>query len=137
MTIVTARTSNQGLRLLHAVTAAFAVLDEDGFQVRDSQLGHDRGATVVVASDTVSIEVTGDWYERQLSISLKVTGSPWLPIERLLPDLPIASRPLPRNAKRGALEDRLNKTVTALREQAPEVLRGGPEAVARVLQTGT
>jgi hypothetical protein len=89
---------------------AFAALDGYGFGVRDSQVGHNRGATIVVTNDTVSIDITADWYERKLSISVKVPGSAWVPIERLLPDLQLVIRPLPCNAKRGALEARLNRS---------------------------
>jgi hypothetical protein len=126
----------QGLRLRNAAAVAFAALDEYGFQLRDSQLDAWRGASVVAANDTVAIVVGADWYERELSVSIQVAGAKPLPVESLIPDLRGVTRLLPRNARRGVLQRRLDLIVEALRSQAPEVLEGGHEALTRVLKAG-
>jgi len=126
----------QGLRLRNAAAVAFAALDEYGFRLRDSQLDAWRGASVVAANDTVVIAVEADWYERELSVSVQVEGAKPLPVEILIPELRGVTRLLPRNARRGVLQRRLDRIVEALRSQAPTVLEGGHEALAWVLKAG-
>jgi hypothetical protein len=126
----------QGLRLVNAAMAAFSVLDEFGFRIEEPRVSGGRGADVLVRSDQVSISVTGDWYDRELSVAIQVSGAGWLPVDRLVPELSSATRRLPRNAKRGVLQKRLEQVATGLRLKAPEVLTGGPTALARVLKAG-
>jgi hypothetical protein len=126
----------QGLRLVNAAVAAFSVLDEFGFRIGEPRVFGGRGADVLARSDHVSISVTGDWYDRELFVAIKVSGARWLPVDRLLPELSAATRRLPRNAKRGVLQKRLEQIAVELRLKAPEVLTGGPAGLARVLQAG-
>lgn len=126
----------QGVRLLNAVVAAFSSLEEFGFQIEQPRIGGGRGTRILARSDDVAIDVTADWYDRELSVAIKVAGADWLPIARLLPELSAATRPLPRNAKRGVLQKRLEQISTGLRLNAPEVLAGGSAALARVLRAG-
>ncbi|GIG93005.1 hypothetical protein [Plantactinospora endophytica] len=126
----------RGVRLLNAVVAAFGSLEEFGFQIAHPRIGGGRGAQVLVGSDDVAIDVTADWYDRELSVAIKVAGADWLPIARLLPELSAAMRPLPCNARRGVMQKRLERISTGLRLNAPEVLAGGSAALARVLRAG-
>jgi hypothetical protein len=126
----------QGVRLRNASAVAFAVLAEYGFQLRDSRLNTWQGASVVAANDTVAIVVDADWSERELSVSIQVTGAQPLPVERLIPELRHVTRLLPRNAGRGVLQRRLNLIVEALLSEAPDVLQGGHQALMRVVKAG-
>jgi hypothetical protein len=123
--------SVQGIRLQRAVTAAFAPLAGHGFQVRDTQSGWDRGASVVVASGSVTIVVDADFLECELSVKVQVAGARPVPVEDLVPAVRgVVRRRLPRDATRGVLQSRLGAVVNALLAQAPEVLRGGDEGVS-------
>lgn len=124
----------QRLRLINAAAAAFSVLDEFGFRIEEPRGSSGRGAHVLVRSDQVSISVTGDWYDKELFVAIKMSGAGWLPVDRLLPELSSATRRLPMNAKRGVLQKRLEQIATGLRLKAPEVLAGGPAALAQVLK---
>ena len=125
----------QGQRLWSAATAAFAVLHGFGFRMCEPHLDAWRGADVVVASETVTIAVEADWLERELGVWVHVAGAPPMPIENLIPELHGLLR-LPRDATRGVLQRRLERIVQALQVQAPEVLDGGQQALARVLEAG-
>lgn len=120
-----------------AATAAFAALADHGFQVRDTQIGWDRGASVVVASGWVTIAVDADFLECELSVTVQVAGARPVPVENLVPALRgVVRRRLPRDATRGVLQSRLSTVMNALRIQAPEVLAGGEEGLEAVLRAG-
>ena len=122
----------QGLRLWNAAASAVRVLEYRGFRLRDAMLGHGRGASVVIANDTVAIMVDCDWYERVLAVSIQVAGAEPVPVENLVTDRHGALRLLPRNATRGVLQRRLELIVQELLEDAPEVLDGGDQALERI-----
>jgi hypothetical protein len=92
----------QGLRLAKAAAAAFSILEEFGFRIEQPRLSNGRGGDVLARNDDVSISVTGDWYDRQLFVDIKVSGAQWIPVDRLLPELSTATRRLPPNAKRAS-----------------------------------
>ncbi|GAA1891521.1 hypothetical protein [Asanoa iriomotensis] len=103
--------------------------------MRESHPNAWRGADVAVANETVTITVEADWVERQLAVWVQVAGAPHVPVEKLVPELRGLLR-LPRDATRGVLQRRLERVVKALQVRAPEVLDGGPRALARVLEAG-
>jgi hypothetical protein len=126
----------QAQRLLAAVRAAFGPLAEYGFRVeREPDLDDWRGATVEVGSDTVTLTVTTDWWESDLSVWVTVAGAKPIAVEMLLPGMRSIRR-IPRSASRGVLQSRLERVVKALQTQAPELLDGSGPALDRVLRDG-
>lgn len=120
-----------------AATAAFAALTYYGFQVRDAQVGWDRGASVVVASTWVMIVVDADFVECELSVSVQVAGAGPVPVEALVPAVRhVVRKRLPRDATRGVLQSRLSTVAKALLAEAPEVLSGSEEGLDAVLKEG-
>ena len=115
--------------------AAFPGLSDAGFRILDSHVGARRGASLTVASETITITVDADWYDHELSVHVQVAGAQHLPIERLLPELRGALH-LPGDATRGVLQRRFERIVRALQARAPEVLEGGQPALDRVLRAG-
>jgi hypothetical protein len=125
----------QGQRLLKAATAAFAVLGESGFEVRETDLDEWRGAGLTVASQSVAIHVGAEWWDRELAVWVQVAGAPAVPVEKLIPELRGTLR-LPRDATPGVLKRRLERIVRALQTRMPELLVGGQPALDRVLRAG-
>ena len=125
----------QGQRLLKAAIAAFAVLGESGFKIRETDLETWRGAGLTVASQSVAIHVEAEWRDRELAVWVQVAGARAVPVEKLIPELRGTLR-LPRDAKPGVLQRRLERIVRALQTQMPEVQAGGQPALDRVLRAG-
>src|SRR5262245_15848842 len=96
-------------RLLAAVRSAFGPLAEYGFRLEREPDPEDlRGAIVEVASDTVTLTITTDWWESDLQVWVTVDGANPLSIEALIREIPSIRR-IPRSATRGVLQSRLTR----------------------------
>jgi hypothetical protein len=121
--------------LTTAANVALQTLGPWGFRLQDA-LATGRGSTVVLASDTVALELSADWLEGYLYATVRASGTAPLPVEKLIPTVRFALRRLPRRTTRGVLEGRIQLIVNSIEAHAPELLRGGDEALDLVLRDG-
>jgi hypothetical protein len=121
------------IRLREAATAAFAPLEVYGFRLDPVRFGVWPGPHVVAANKGTAIYTEIDPYSGRLAVSIELAGSVPIRVEKLIPSLPAADWPLPRNPNRRVLRRRLDLIVQALRVQAPVLLTGGDTALGWVL----
>jgi hypothetical protein len=121
-------------RLADAAALAFRPVVEMGYRIKSSGPDY-RADWVDLIGDVVKISITADWLEGEINVELQALGHPAVPLGSVV-DLGQARglhlRRIARSATQGQLVSTLKKVADALVAQAPSVLAGTPEGLARL-----
>ena len=121
-------------RLARATTRAFEPVLALGFRVVPGPAGG-RGESVDVIGDQITISVSADWLEGELSVHLQAFGGVPVPLASLVNPGQVSGlhlRRLSRSITAGQMESTLGKVADLLVTQASDVLAGTADGLARL-----
>jgi hypothetical protein len=126
-------TSNsvQGQRLRRAAEAAFSRWPS--FTCLSAQVEHDRGGSVEWSNGIVRITIWADWTEGEFGVWLS-GADVTVGFEQVVPDASKRLTRIPRDAKAGQIQARIEAVLERLASDAPELLTGEQPAAEQRLR---